>query len=237
MLGSVHLVDGGVRAAFGALRRSPSPTEVEGLREARTLIAAPLGGSPPKPQFGRIGLVAFWEDEGALEGFLASHPLAETLAGGWSVRLAPLRAVSVASGHFTGIPDDLPSGQVDSEGPVAVLTLGHLRFRRVVEFLRTSARAEKQVAESPGSLWATGLANPAQRIVATLSLWENTEQMRAYATRSTGHAAALRSEAKRSFHHMGSFVRFRPYAVTGSLDGRNPLPEALTAHLNDPVLG
>lgn len=235
MIGSVHLVDGGVRTGLGAMRRAPARDEVPGLREARTLIAAPLGGGPPRPQFGRLGLVALWDDEAALDGFLGGHPLAETLAGGWSARLEPLRGVSVASGHFTGVPDDLPAGKVESEGPVAVLTLGHLRVRRAIEFLRTSARAEKQVADAPGSLWATGLANLAQRVVATFSIWESTDQMRAYATGSTGHAAALRSEAKQSFHHMGSFVRFRPYAVTGSLAGRNPLPESLTEHLNTPV--
>lgn len=46
------------------------------------------------------------------------------------------------------------------------------------------------------------------------------------------HADAIRSENRRSFHHAGSFVRFRPRAASGSLAGRNPLP-AEVAHLVD----
>lgn len=233
MLGSVHVVDAGVRSTVAALRRPPVPAEVAGLREARTLIAAPLGSSPPAPQLGRLGLVAFWDDEASLDAFLASHPLAETLAGGWSARLEPLRAVSVATGPWPGLPEDLPFGHVDSLGPVAVLTIGQVRVRRLVPFLRASARAERQVAAAPGALWSTGLANVAQRVVSTFSLWESGEQAHAYATSTTGHSAAMHDQAQRSFHHRGSFIRFRPYAVTGTLAGRNPLPAAITERLNN----
>uniref|UniRef100_UPI00286C808A hypothetical protein n=1 Tax=Phenylobacterium sp. TaxID=1871053 RepID=UPI00286C808A len=37
------------------------------------------------------GLVAFWDDEAALDAFLATAPLAQRLAGGSMVRLTPLR--------------------------------------------------------------------------------------------------------------------------------------------------
>lgn len=232
MLGSIHLVDGGVRTTFGALRQAPSPADTPGLRNATTLIAAPLGGGPPRPQLGRQALVAFWDDEASLDKFLDDHPLAESLAGGWSVRLEPIRAVHVASGPWPGLPDDLPKGKVDSEGPVIVLTIGHLRLPRVVTFLRTSGRAERQVPDSPGVLWATGLANVPKRIVSTFSIWDSTEHTRAYATTTTGHSAAVRSENQRSFHHYASFIRFRPYAATGSLEGRNPLNAEVTDRLN-----
>lgn len=232
MIGSVHLVDSGVRAAMAASRKAPVPGQVAGLRDARTMVSAPLGGRPPSPQLGRLGLVAFWDDEAALEAFLASHPLAATLEGGWSARLEPLRAVSIATGGWPGLPDDLPSGSVVSEGPVAVLTIGRVRVPRLVTFLRTSGRAERQVADAPGSLWATGMANIGQRVVSTFSLWESGEKAHAYAASTAGHSAAMRSQAERSFHHRASFVRFRPYSVTGSLAGRNPLPASVTERLN-----
>ncbi|MGH9111888.1 MAG: spheroidene monooxygenase [Acidimicrobiales bacterium] len=233
MLASVHLLDGGVRTTIRCLRRTPTPADTPGLRSARTVIAAPLGGSITSPQPGRFGLIAFWDDAAALDEFLAGHPLAEALAGGWWVRLEPLRAVPVASGHFPGVPDGLPTAAaVDHDGPTAVLTIGRLRVNRTVTFLRTSSRAEKQVASAPGVLWATGLANVARRVVSTFSLWQSGAAMRAYATSTSGHAAAISSERGRSFHHAGSFVRLRPHAASGSLPGRNPLPEEVTAFLN-----
>jgi hypothetical protein len=231
MLGSIHLVDGGVRSTLKALRRTPSPVDTPGLRNARTMIAAPLSGRPPAPQLGRLGLVASWDDEASLDAFLDTHPLAETLAGGWSVRLDPLRAVHVADGPWPGLPNDLPTGKVDGTGPVVVLTIGHLRLPRLVPFLRASAKAERDVADSPGVLWATGLANLGQRIVSTLSIWDSPEHTRTYATSTSGHSAAMRAQAQRSFHHYGSFIRWRPYAATGSLEGRNPLPAEVTQQL------
>jgi hypothetical protein len=240
MLASVQLIDGGVRSMVWALRAAPNPADTPGLLHARTVVAAPLGGGIlPAPQLGRFGLVAFWDDAAALDRFLGTHPLAEALAGGWSTRLEPVRAVPVAGGHFPGIPADLaaPPAADDDDGPTAVLTIGHLRLRRVVPFRRASARAEAQVAESPGVLWATGLANVTQGIVSSFSLWSTAAQMRAYATSTSGHSAAIHSERQQSFHHVGSFVRFRPIEATGSLPGRNPLHEAITAQLTRETAG
>jgi hypothetical protein len=180
-------------------------------------------------------LVAFWEDDEAIDGFESDHPLAAAFADGWSVRLEPRRAMPVAGGHFPGVPDELPGPEAAGhDGPAAVLTIARLRKGRVVTFLRTSARAEAQIATSPGLLWATGLANVPQGIVATFSLWENAGAPHAYATTTSGHKGAMRSEGQRSFHHVGSFIRFRPYAVKGHLPGgRNPLTAAVTAKLSD----
>lgn len=233
MIASVHLVDGGVGATVSALRRTPRPDDVAGLRDARTLVAAPLGGSPPRPQLGRRAVVALWDGEDALDGFLATNPFAASLAGGFHLRLEPVRAVPVADGPWPGLPPDLPSARVvDAGGPAVVLTIGQLRLARTVPFLRASARAERDVLRAPGLLWATGLANIGQRVVATLSLWESVPPMRHYTTSTTGHSQAMREQAARSFHHRGAFVRFRPRRATGSLAGRNPLPAAITARLD-----
>jgi hypothetical protein len=235
MLTSVHLVDDGVRATVGAIRHTPSPGAVPGLRDARTLIAAPLGQSPPVPQLGRRALVAFWEDEAALGAFLATDARAADLTGGWSVRLEPLRAVSIVAGPWPGLTPDVPSGEVDERSdPTVVLTIGHLRATRAIPFLRASARAERDVVRAPGLLWSTGLANIGQRVVATFSIWESGRHLRAYATEAGGHVAAMQAQDARSFHHVASFIRYRPRAASGSLAGRNPLPASLTAALNRP---
>lgn len=232
MIATVHLADGGVPSTLRSLGRAPQPGVVPGLREARALVAAPLGGRPPRPQLGRLGLVAFWDDDAAADAFLAGdHPLVERLSGGWSARLEPLRAVPEVGGHFPGVPTDLPSGRDDgqSDGPVAVLTIGHLRRGRTLPFLRASSRAERAVVGAPGLLWATGFANVAQSVVATLSLWASSGEPHAYATSADGHTRAMREDRQRTFHHAGSFVRFRPYAVSGSLGGRNPLADGVLA--------
>jgi hypothetical protein len=172
MLASVHLVDGSVRSTVTALLRTPKPGAVAGLRDARTLVAAPLGGTPPSPQLGRHALIAMWDDEAALDAFLATHPYARDLGDGFQARLEPIRAVPIAERTWPGLPPDLPRGLVvDPGGPTAVVTIGKLRVSRAVPFFQASARAERHVVGAPGLLWATGLANVVDRVVSTFSLW------------------------------------------------------------------
>jgi hypothetical protein len=220
MIVSVHLADVGWRAAPGVLRRRPDPTRVPGLRYAELTTAAPLGGGLlPAPQLGRVGLIAAWDGDEALDDFLSSHPLAARLAGGWLVRLEPLRA----SGAWAALPGLAePERPVDDDEPVAVLTLGRLRLRRVGPFLRSSARAERQAVADPGLLASTALARP-PRLVATFSLWETATSMRAYAygQAGTAHLDAVRSQRAHPFHHESLFARFRPYAAQGTWNGHD----------------
>jgi hypothetical protein len=229
MIASVHVADIGVRSALAlaVVRKPPQPGSIGGLRQANVGLAAPLGASLlPRPDLGRVALVAFWDDAAALDRFLADHPLAARLRGGWHVRLDPLRAW----GSWPGLPDDLTrSRTVDHDGPAAVLTLGRLRVSQARRFLRTSAQAEGRAVTAPGLAWATGFARPP--FVATCSLWETTEALSAYAygPHEPAHPDAITADRAEPFHHQEAFVRFRPYAAEGHLDGRNPLTETWPA--------
>src|SRR5438093_13758477 len=100
MIASVHVADVGLRSALAVLRRAPKPGTVAGLRRADVGLAAPLRGSPnPVPQR-RACLIAFWDDDEALDRFLAGHWMAAALAGGWRVRLEPRRVY----GSWPGVP-------------------------------------------------------------------------------------------------------------------------------------
>jgi hypothetical protein len=227
MLASVHIADLGARRALPLILRGPSAIKAGGLRNAEIGLAAPLGGKPrPKPQPGRVVLVTMWNDERALDQFVAEAPVARTMAAGWHVRLEPLRVW----GGWPGIPDDLPrTRDVESTGPVAVLTLGRLRVRRAVPFIRATTKAEARVIDAPGCIWATGLARPP--LVSTFSLWESAHAARAYAFSPGAHNDAIAQARAEPFHKREAFVRFHPYAAEGHLEGRNPLSEAMVANL------
>src|SRR5271169_317931 len=155
MIASMHLADVGPRAATQALRSQLRSTSTPGLRYAETMVGTPLGGHlVPRPQFGRIGLIAAWEDEDALERFLDDHPLAALLSRGWHARLQPVRAV----GSWSKLAW-VPGGElaVEDDEPVAVLTLGRMRLRRALPFVRASARAEQLAVESPAMIAGTAL--------------------------------------------------------------------------------
>lgn len=220
---SVHVADVGVGAGLRLLRRRLRPESVNGLRHADLAAATPLSASVlPRPAFGRIALIGFWDDDEALDRFVRAHPLASRLGGGWHARLAPLRRF----GSWPGLADDISdSRHTTYDGPAVVLTLGRLRLTQAGRFLRASARAEGAAIAAPGSLWATALARPP--FVATCSLWKSTQALATYAYghRDRAHPDAIDADAAKAFHHRSAFVRLRPYHVEGGLDGPNPLDE------------
>ncbi len=221
MIVSVHIADLGPREAAEVLLRPPRPGRVPGLIYAETTTTAALGEPllPPR-HFGQVGMIAAWESDEGIERFSRLHPIARHLAGGWQVRLEPLRVF----GAWAGMPG-LPARAlpVDDSEPVGVLTLGRLRLRRIGAFRRAAAPAEADAIASPALLAGTGLARP-PRLVATFSLWRTAGAMREYAIGAGGpHRAAVAADRARPFHHESAFVRFRPYASRGSWDGRDPL--------------
>jgi len=226
VLATVHIADIKRGEALKLIARGPTRITAPGLRHANVGLAAPLGGGlRPKPDLGRVALVAMWDDDRAVDRFLADAPIARTLAGGWHARLQPLRA----HGSWPGLADDLPrSRAVETEGPLAVLTLGRLRWPLLVPFLRASAKAEARVVVAPGLIWATGIGRPP--FFATCSLWESADASTAFAySRGEAHNDAIAAGRAKPFHHQEAFVRFRPYDVAGRLDGRNPLGAAWLA--------
>lgn len=228
MLLSAHICDLNLRSVPTILRRPPRPAEVPGLQYAETVITAPLSDRLlPSPRLKPVAMIAAWESDEALDAFCADHPVGRRLASGWQVRLQPLHVYGTWPG-LTG----LPSGEIEvgDEEPVAVLTLGRPRLRRLPDFLRASARAEAEAIADPNVLALIGLARP-PRLVATFSLWRNVEAMRAYARgRSNGaHPAATKTDRANPFHHESAFIRFRPYASRGSWDGRDPLAAAASS--------
>jgi hypothetical protein len=223
MIASVHVADVGAGTALALMGKAPKPGNVPGLRQANIALAAPLGGSAlPAPQFWRIGLVAFWDDDAAIDRFLADHPVARRLADGWRVRLEPQRLF----GSWPGVDPELPrSRAVTGEGPVAVLTLGRTRMSQIFRFLRTSHKAENAAIRAPGLIWTTGMARPP--FFSTCSLWQSAEAATeyAYGQRDAGHPDAIDVDRQKPFHKQSAFIRFRPYRSEGHLVGKNPLHE------------
>ncbi|HEV7936752.1 MAG TPA: hypothetical protein VGP18_01865 [Solirubrobacteraceae bacterium] len=222
MIASVHLADVGKRMVLGLLPRKLGLGNVPGLHYAEVTIAAPLSAHLlPRPNLGRVGLIATWDDDRALDGFLSAHPFAEQLRHGWHVRLQPTRIFG-AWPQMSGLLAREVAME-DSE-PAAVLTIGRLRLSQTVRFLRASATAEELAVRNPSLLASTGLARP-PALVSTFSLWQSTDAMRAYAqgVNHPGHLAAIRAHAAQPFHHESAFIRFRPYASEGSWNGRDPL--------------
>lgn len=224
MRASVHIADLGARSTLDVARRRPKPGQVPGLLDAHLATAAPLRTSAvPRPTPGRLVLIALWDDDNAVDEFEAGHPVAQAMSGGWSVRLEPLRRW----GSWPGLPESVPTERAparDIPGPFAVVTLARTRMSQIVQFLKTSQKAETAATTAPGFIWGTAVAMPP--FFATVSLWDSSRSLSTYAygRSQPAHHDAIEVDKAKPFHYESAFVRFRPYASKGSLDGKNALP-------------
>ncbi|MFD7662856.1 spheroidene monooxygenase [Streptomyces sp. NPDC059788] len=228
MIVSVHLADVGLRTARDVLRSRPSPGALPGLRHAQTALTGDIGAGLPRLHPRRAALIASWEDDAALDRFLASHPLARHFASGWHVRLEPLGVRGSWSGMTVDVaPDARPA---DDDEQVAVLTLGETRFRRLGPFLRANSRASARAAADPAMTASFALARP-PRFVGTFSMWRSLREMTAYAYGAgrPEHRDTIAAHRARPFHHEAAFARFRPYAVAGAPGGRTASGAATSA--------
>ncbi|HEX3909259.1 MAG TPA: hypothetical protein VHW67_00990 [Solirubrobacteraceae bacterium] len=229
MIASFHLADLGKAKGLRLLARPPRAGDTPGLYYAALTLSAPLSEQLlPRPDPGRIALIAAWDDDHALERFLAEDALAETMRDGWHTRLQPTHIFG-AWPPLAGLVGEQPPPIAEDE-PAAALTIGRLRITQTPRFLKAGAAAERLAIKDPAMLRGTGLARP-PALVATFSLWQTTRAMRAYAGGLAGaeHRDAVKAHAERPFHHASAFIRFRPYRAEGVWDGANPLAGELAA--------
>lgn len=226
MIASVHIADAPV---LRNLRRAtPKPAEVPGLRWSNKALCGQLSPTArPDVQPGRGGMVAWWDDDDALDAFLADHPKAEPFAEGWSIRLRPTRTRATwPDADFDPFPE--PAHRHD--GVHAAITLGTALIPSLPRFLKISSALEDQFLRDDGGLWALAVTLP-PRVVMTLTFWRDQDATDAY-VRSGAHGQAMKDHYDfptddHEFISQGGFFGFQPYAMTGQLAGKNPTPPRL----------
>jgi len=172
----------------------------------------------------RWALFAVWEDEQALDAFLATSPIAgrwnELAREQWHVRLSTLRA----HGSW-GAVDPLAGTIVEdlADGPVAILTRAAIRPTRMLRFYRAIEPPAAQLGRSPGLLASVGAGELPIGRQATFSLWRSLADAQEFAYRSHAHNEVVRRTREEDWYSEELFARFRPHGSSGTWNGADPL--------------
>ena len=171
----------------------------------------------------RTAVFAVWEDDGALDGFLANSPVAGRWADAEETYTVRLRTLG---GHGTWRGCDI-AGEVaraaPGPGPVAVLTRATVRLRSWKPFIAAGHQVSAEVARAPGLLALVGVGEAPVGRQATFSLWRDVADARAFAYSAPRHVEAVRRTRIDGWYGEQLFARFRPYRSVGTWDGVDPL--------------
>jgi hypothetical protein len=225
---SFHLAETSPVTALGAMCRPPTANKIAGLRHAECMVAMTLGSpilSPARMQLRNLAVFASWEDEGALDAFLADTALGRTLSNGWHVRLRFLRRWGRHSGF-----DDLPANDKDEDPaqPVVAVTLAGARLPELIRFIRWGKPVEEQVRDHPGTILALAAIRP-PRTFCTFSIWRSQREMtdmvhgKGSGPGADRHAKAMGERDRKDFHLEFTTLRFRAIAEHGEWRGRRDL--------------
>ncbi len=129
-------------------------------------------------------------------------------------------ALRPLSGHGTwdGRTPFAYSGERASDGPLAVLTHARVHNNRLRAFWRSVPQIRAHLRQAPGCLFHIGFGESPLRTLATFSLWQDAEQMRAFAYHQSPHHRTLRAARREDWLSESIFVRFQVVNVTGDLD-------------------
>ncbi len=138
----------------------------------------------------------------------------------WTILLEPIEGHGTWDGKeaFGTLPK-----QTDYKGLIAVLTRATIRLNKLKSFWQNVEGVAAKTDEAPGFITSIGIGEVPFIKQATFSIWQSKEHMKQFAYRMQEHAEVIRKTKKENWYSEDMFVRFKPIATFGTLNGTNPL--------------
>ncbi|WP_430611765.1 hypothetical protein [Flavobacterium sp. JP2137] len=228
-----HLVKTSYISALKAVLFPMKSENIPGLIHAECMRSMVLGAavfSPSRILPNQLAVFAQWEDEVALDNFLADNSFGQILATGWHTRLRFLRQWGKISG-FQIVDEVLEVDPLNTT--VVAVTLARLRLFAVPRFIHWGRPVEKLVRDHPETLLATASIR-LPNIVSTFSIWKSQKAMtdmvqgHSAVAQPKRHQVAMKERNRKDFNWEFTTLRFKPLAEFGAWNGQTNIMDNLT---------
>lgn len=222
---SYHLIELPLFTALKGLISKPFAKNTNGLIHAEYMTVMTLGSailSPKRMMIGQVAIFAQWENERALEEYLANNNFGKKLAKAWHVRLEFLRQWGKFNKFI--IPENKDKIEINNS-PVVAVTIARMKPLEVPRFIHWGRPVEKLVRDHPGTtLSLASFTFP--NTVSTFSIWKTGKEMtdmvhgHSAIPEPKRHSNAMKERNRRDFHFEFTTLRFKALAEDGSWKGQ-----------------
>jgi len=205
-----------------ALHRLPMRLQ-KGCTFYKLLGSGKNGTFDMHPDWQQWGVLACWDDRADFDRFYKSSFISSWWrffnTERWTLLCEPLQS----HGKWDSRE---PFGNPDIQnytGPVAVLTRATIRFSRLKNFWANVDAVSKLMNSAPGFITSFGIGERPLYRQATFSVWNNLEDVKAFAYRSKEHTEVIKKTREEGWYSEELFARFRPIESMGTLNNADPL--------------
>jgi hypothetical protein len=198
--------------------------EVAGLKFGKMLGSGGRNGFSVFPNWGVYGLLAVWEKEKDAQNFFNGHSffneMKEEAIEEWTCYMQ----TAMVHGEWEGSCPFAITTDFNKNLPVAVLTRATIRKKRLLHFWKYVPKVSRSMDEhKEGLIFSVGVGELPLVQQATVSFWENSDLMQAYAYNSRFHKEVIQKTRSLGWYKEELFARFHPYRSDGSWRGINPI--------------
>lgn len=207
--------------AFGMMQWAhKSLAKMEGLQFYKLMGSGKGKGFHPWPDWSTYALLATWDSHKAAEEWTSS-----TLYGRYQEHTSQLTTIYLrcihSHGQWAGREPFEVSSDLDPDNPyIAVTTRAVIRWRdlrRFWQYVPTSSRPIHD--QTPGLLYTKGIGEVPAINMATLSIWDSVDHLKAFAYGSEEHRRAIAMTREIDWYSEELFARWQPYRMDGYWDG------------------
>lgn len=201
-------------------------SEVKGQSFYKLMGTGKGNGFNPWPDFSTYAIVQVWENEQYAHQFFEDATILERYKRHSAERWIVLMKNIVAKGKWSGARPFTASDSLHPDNPyLAIITRATIRKTKLGKFWRYVPTSHRPLADNPGLIYTKGIGEVPVLQMATFSLWENEEALKAFAYQSKEHTKAIQMTRELNWYSEELFARFQPFASYGTWEGENPISD------------